>query len=447
MGRPFYLYLNKKGIYLAEILNPETGVKVCTRNTGKKSRDEALLLAAEWFKNGIPKRKRGRVPIYQKPRTLTVEATAGLAEVLRYCKAGDLDESGAVEIAQALKSRGLLSIGISPAAQGRQSLIKFLFSFWDYDKSEYLRDKRAHGKDVTKRYCIEAARKIRRNWQPYFGDMLLSEITRKNLKEFGIALYEQGLASATVNNELSIGITALKWAYYEKLIPEDITADLMGFSGGEKKRDILTQEEAKKLLDTDTYWYESREDRQESSEKAYIAALVAGTSALRSGEIRSLRREDIGEDVLYVRHNFNNFDGLKKPKNNEEQPVYLLPKVRALLLYLLDKSPHTSIDPAKQFIFWSTDPEKPISAQTVLKYFHSAVKRAEIDLAGRKVDLHSLRHYVATTWANKTGDLRQVAKVTRHKDLKQAARYSDHAFEREVAEMGKTAVNILSFAK
>jgi len=447
MGRLFYLYPNKKGIYLAEILHPDTGVRICTRSTGTKSRDEALLLAAEWVKNGIPNRKRGRVPIYQKPSPLTVEATAGLTEVLRYCKAGDIDESGAMEIAHVLKSRGLLSIGVSPAAQGRQSLIKFLFNFWNYEKSEYLRDKRAHGKDVTKRYCIEAARKIKRNWQPYFGDMLLSEITRKNLKAFGIALYEHGLASATVNNELSIGITALKWAFNEKLIPEDITSDLMGFSGGEKKRDIFTDDECNKLLDTDTYWKESREDRQESSEKAYIAALVAGTSALRNGEIRSLRREDIGKAVIYVRHNYNNFDGLKKPKNNEEGLVYLLPKVHALLLSLLDKSPHTEINPAKQFVFWSNDPEKPISAQTVLKYFHSAVERAGIDLAGREIGLHSFRHYVATAWANETGDLRQVAKVTRHKDPKQAVRYSDHVFEREIAEMGKTAEKILNYAK
>jgi integrase len=308
--------------------------------------------------------------------------------------------------------------------------------------------RRAHGKSITKRYCIEAVRKIKRYWQPYFGDMLLSEITRKNLKEFGIFLFEeQGIASKTVNNELSVGKKALKWAYNEKLIPEDITAGLEGFGGDEKKRDIFTKDEAIKLLDTDTYWKESREDRQEGSEKAYIAALVAGTSALRSGEVTSLRREDIGEDILYVRHNYNNFDGLKKPKNNEEKPVYLLPRVRTLLLSLLDKSPHTEIDPAKQFVFWSTDPDKPISAQTVLKYFHCAVKRAEIDLAGRKVDLHSLRHYVATAWANETGDLHQVAKVTRHKDIKQAARYSDHTFEREVAEMGKTAEKILNFAK
>jgi hypothetical protein len=43
--------------------------------------------------------------------------------------------------------------------------------------------------------------------------------------------------------------------------------------------------------------------------------------------------------------------------------------------------------------------------------------------------------------------MRQVAKVTRHKDLRQAARYSDHTFEREIAEMGKTAEKILGFAK
>jgi len=118
-----------------------------------------------------------------------------------------------MDIANALKSRGLLSIGVCHAAQGRQSLIKFLLNFWGYDKSEYLLDKRAHGKNVTKRYCVEAARKIRRNWQPYFGDKFISEITRKDLKKFGIALYEQGLASATVNNELSVGITALRLWY------------------------------------------------------------------------------------------------------------------------------------------------------------------------------------------------------------------------------------------
>ena len=145
MGQPYYLYPNKKGIYLAEILDPVTGVRVCTRNTGKKSRDEALLLAADWVRNGIPRRKRGRAPMYQKPRTLTVEASAGLSGVLKYCETGDIDEAGAMEIAQVLKSRGKLSIGVSPATQGRQGLIKFLFNFWDYDKSEYLRDKRAHG--------------------------------------------------------------------------------------------------------------------------------------------------------------------------------------------------------------------------------------------------------------------------------------------------------------
>ena len=82
MGRSYYLYPNKKGIYLAEILNPQTGERICTRNTGAKSRDDALLLAADWVKNGIPDRKRGRVSIYKKPKTLSTEATTGLADVL-----------------------------------------------------------------------------------------------------------------------------------------------------------------------------------------------------------------------------------------------------------------------------------------------------------------------------------------------------------------------------
>ena len=49
MGRSFYEYPNKKGIYLAEILDPVTGVRVCTRSTGTKSRDDALA----WLPYGL----------------------------------------------------------------------------------------------------------------------------------------------------------------------------------------------------------------------------------------------------------------------------------------------------------------------------------------------------------------------------------------------------------
>ena len=61
MSRSFYLYLDKKSIYHAEILNPQTGVRISYRTTGTKSRDDAVMLVSGWLRDGIPKRKRGRV--------------------------------------------------------------------------------------------------------------------------------------------------------------------------------------------------------------------------------------------------------------------------------------------------------------------------------------------------------------------------------------------------
>jgi integrase len=438
-SRSFYLYKRKDGTIYAEILDPKTGARVCYRSTGTKDKVDAAAKVGRWLESGIP----GRIK-----QSRTVEATVGLASILKAIeKTTDLDKSGALKIAQALKKRGLLAVGISPTGHGNNNFIQFLYNFWDYDKSLYLRDRRAHGKNTTKRTCVDFKRIIKREWEPYFEDKSLSDITRESLREFGLVLRESGLASKTVNNCLQPGITALKWAYHEKWIPENVTEGLGGFQGGGKKRDILTKAEAAKLLDDDQYWKEGRKDRQESSEKVYAAALLAATSALRSGECRALRREDIGDKLVYIRHGFNIEDGLKSTKNGEERTIYLFVKVRALLLSLLEKNPHTDIEPAKQFVFWSAYPDKPISPKTILKYLHAAVDRAEIDLAGRKIDFHGLRHYVATKWADKTGDLRKVALVTGHKDLKQAARYSDHVDEETIIKMGKKAESILSFSK
>ena len=435
--RRFYLFKRKNGVYYAELLNLG-GARVLYRSTGSRDRDEALLTVADWLQNGIT--------ITRCIERKSLKEAADFKSVMKFIKTSDINEEQALTIALALKNRGLLAVGVSRINGGKQDLIKFLLNFWDYDHSVYLKDKRLHGKSVTKRTCVESARLIKHNWVPYFGDKKLAEVTRQELRDFGISLSEDGKASGTINNVLSVGTIALRWAYLEKIIPENITERLDGFVGGEKKRDILTQDEAAKLLDNDRYWKESRPDRQESSEKAYIAAILAATSALRSGECRALRRCDIGDSVVYVRHGYNSIDGLKTTKNEESNAVYLLPKVRNLLINLLDKSPHKGIDPAKQFVFWGNNPKKPISAQTILKYFHAAVKRAELDLGERDIDFHSFRHFVATAWADETGDLRQVQKVTRHKDVKQTARYADHLEEQKIAAMGETAANILPFS-
>jgi len=80
---------------------------------------------------------------------------------------------------------------------------------------------------------------------------------------------------------------------------------------------------------------------------------------------------------------------------------------------------------------------------------HYAIEKAGIDLAGRKIDLHSFRHENGTSLLKKTNDIRKVAKSLRHKSLKMTEHYTNHQDEQEIAAMGAVAAetfkNIVSF--
>ena len=441
--RRFYLY-PRNGIYYAEILDPETGVKISYRSTRTGNRDEAAAIVGRWLAEGIP----------TKDRVKPVKEAADFSSVLKFLKTGDIDETEALEIAQALKNRGLLTMGVFPGTQGKQRFIQFLRDFWNYESSVYLEDRRAHGKNITRRTCRQAQNMIDKDWESYFGDKTVAEIARQDLRKFGISLKKR-LAGKTVNNVLHVGLAALRWGYREKMIPENITEGLGGFTGGGRKRDIFTEKETEKLFN-EKHW---------KDKTAYAAALLAATSGLRNGEIRALRGADVGDKLytvktengdtqgvymLYVRHGWNYLDTLKPTKNEEEGTVHLLPQVRDKLLELLEENPYTEIEKAERFLFWGIKKDRPCGAQRLLNGLHYAMKQAEIELGGRNIDLHSFRHENGTVLLRKTKDIKKVAKSLRHKSLKMTEHYTDHVDLEEVAAMGAVAADtfkkILRFA-
>ncbi|WP_010255603.1 hypothetical protein [Treponema primitia] len=59
MGRSFYLYPRKDGVLYAEIMDPQTGMRIVSRSTRTKNRDEAVLTVGQWLRDGIPTRRTG----------------------------------------------------------------------------------------------------------------------------------------------------------------------------------------------------------------------------------------------------------------------------------------------------------------------------------------------------------------------------------------------------
>ncbi|MDR1024717.1 MAG: site-specific integrase, partial [Treponema sp.] len=419
--RRFYLY-ERRGIFYAALINQETGKPLPGKSTGKRDRDSALLVIADWLKNGIPQGKGSR------PRF--IEHIADFKALMKAVRSADLSADEALAIAEALKARGLLDMGITMAGPGRHELVPFLLDFWDFDKSAYIRDKLVHGHRITRRYCHEAALIITRHWKPRFTNRALNTVTRQDLREFSLALHEGGKAAKTINNILLMGTTAIKFAFTEGMIPADVTTGLTRFTGGETRRDVLTEAETGSLFAVK--WNDGR---------AYAGALLAATAGLRSGEVRAIRRSDIGELILNVAHSFSDFDGLKTPKNGEARRVPLLSEVRGLLMELLAENPHADVE--DPYVFYSDSPDKPISGELLRRGLLRALKAACIDTAGRKVDFHSFRHYYASRMADRM-TAEKVARITGHKSKAMAEHYQSHVTDMVIAEAGRESEEAFS---
>ena len=418
----FNLYKRQNGVFYAEIYH---GGEIVYRSTRVKNRNQAAVIAAKWIAEGIPD-----VQGKEKPLSAITDYKAAL----RFMQMGDVSQAQALELVRALQRRGLVRVGISHAEQGDKNLIEFLLEYWDYD-SKALKTKRAHGKQVLKDTCYNAKNVILNKWKPYFGDVKLGDVTRNDLENFGLHLKEKGLAGKTINCSLFYGKIAIRWAFNEKLISENITAGIMGFKGGEVKRSIPTDQEMTLLADY-KHW---------RSRRGFAAFMLASTSALRNSEIRALRREDLSKNILYIRHGHNNRDGLKPTKNGEERIVYILPEVRALLLELLADNPYQ--DNEDRYIFFNDlHPDKPCDIRLFPDSLKTAMQNAGIELAGRKIDFHSLRHYSVKKTAD-AKDLRAAAKVAGHKTLTMTEHYADHVSESEMLEMGREAEDIFKFRK
>ena len=423
--RRYYLHTRNDGIFYAELLDPSTGQKLSARSTGTKNRDEALLKIAEWLKSGIP---TGRI---RKPRTL--EAAAGIENILRAIRKTDLNSDDAIRIVQALKDRELIDIAAIKSGKGSVSFTDFLEEFWDYEASPYIREKLAHGHSIGKRHCYESMSRLNRYWQPAFQGRSLNSITRQDLKDFSLSLAGLGLAPASINKIMAVGTTCLSWAYLEGFIPADPSAGLASFSGAIKKRGVLTPLEAQALFASK--WKDKR---------AYAASLLACTTGMRSGEVLALKQEDIGERVLNIQHSWSAYDGLKAPKTGESRRVPLQPEVREKLLELALENPHGP----DGFIFYGSLPDKPVDRSVLLDGLQNAMSNIGIDAQARGIVFHSWRHYYAARIVDHmTAD--QVSRVTGHKSRAVFDEYADHITEENLEAVGRVGAevfkNILQF--
>jgi integrase len=431
MRREYYLHKRKNGIFYVEFVNPENGKKMSARSTGETDQVKAQVKAELWKQSGIP---TGRM---RKPRL--IEEAAGIETIIKIIRKSDINADDALVIVSTLKNMGLIDIvAVKNSGRGAVPFVGFLKTFWDYEKSEYIKDKLDHGYRFTRRYTHECQKRLSKDIIPFFGDKKLNCVTTADLEKLTSQLADRGLATSTINQALLICKTPLKWAFNKKIIPENPAVGLTRFSVTSKERGVLTEQEAAAVFSVD--WKDRR---------AFVASLFSATTGARQGECLALRRSDIGTDKINIAHSYSPRDGgLKCPKNGKPRLVPLLPEVRAALLDLLKNNPHTNNgDP---FVFFSVHPEKPAAPQIILEGLKDALKKIKVDYKARNITFHSWRHYFCSKISEKI-DGEKVAKVSGHLTDSIFKKYADHVEQKNVEEVGKAAAqvfcNILRFKK
>ena len=466
--KPFYLTKNAQGYYRAVFFNQQTGVCVKTKSTHTKDKMEAMLLAAEWYKNGTPdgytnSRKKADDDVSVSGLNLdgivkrlsqaeavllvslisqkfnlntniavaTADPTPQVAAPAVVVAPTPSIEAPKKKVVVVHKKNALSDSGMIPAdvaakvyeplnPECTMKLCEFLVNFWTPEKSEYIQNKRAHKKTIGDYHCKEMRGMVNRYWLPFFGEeFTVGELTEQYLEDFLQELANfRCLKGATINHARICGATGLKWLKNKGIIHSNPMANVEAFSKSDATpRGIPDEKEIKALYELD--W---------NNEVMYLAFNLSAFSGLRPGEISGLQVRDIDseKDLITIRHSWHRTGFLKSTKTNLIRKV---PVAHNIILRLLVQAQRCPGANEETFVFWSkANDYKPFLPQYYDDGFFEALHKigvSEEERKERNIDFYSLRHFCATYLANMT-DMRNVQAVLGHTTPAMTKHYANH---------------------
>lgn len=460
---PFYLTKNEHGYYRACFVNQQTGAVTVAKSTHSKNKTEAMMIATEWYKNGVPKgTTNSRTPFIQNlaPSSglnlsnLVARLTDEDAKQLYFllCEKLNVPAAGTETAEQVLplkkdiliKSHNNLhmaddvnktSVCLHTSSKEKQriKLCDYLYNFWDFDKSEFIQRYIAHGNNMTKGHTKNMQSLVKNYWLPYFGkDTYVDEIDKVVLDDFFFYLYrEKGLKGGTVNKAINCGSRAMRYLFDNRKITENPMSGVERFNPNQLDRGIPTESEVRALLNLE--W----------SNVVYKLAFKLGIfCGLRAGEISGLRvcDLDLEANIIHIRHSWSDTDELKCPKNSD---VRDLPLDHSILMELIVLARQNPVFSDMSFVFWSPiKPEQPYWRSYYIDGLYEALEMIGVSEEQRKernIVFHSLRHFCATVLAQRT-DMKTVQAFMGHRTESMSRHYSDHDSQEKMENMRNISI-------
>ena len=273
---------------------------------------------------------------------------------------------------------------------------------WWSDQCPYVQGRLMRGRTLTRKYIENQRAYLDNHILPTFGKMKLLAIRPSHIERWLQALRQGGMSGSAINHCHSVLRIMLCEAKRLQLIPSNPISDVRPVSYTAPNREILTLEEAKKLLD------ETRIAEFWADEITYTASRLASQTGVRLGECQALRIEDIHEQgYITVAHSWDSrYEGLKETKTKRIREIPLTAKTARWL---------ARITTGRQsgFVFSTDGGERPIYYKIITRAFYEALGHigiTEDERRRRQLNFHAWRHFFNSTMRGKVPDaiLRQL---------------------------------------
>ena len=235
-----------------------------------------------------------------------------------------------------------------------------------------------------------------KNLRAFFGERALSEITAKDIVAYKNKRYEDGMAPATINRELSNLKKAFNLAMREWEWCEGNPVARVSMEKENNKRDRwLSEEEEQRLLGKCAPWL-------------CAVVLFALHTGMRMGEVIDLT----WWGVDHVRRTVTIF----RSKNGERRTI---PVNDTVLQILKEKAKVRSLELDRVFCSKALT---PMESGHLRRAFRLALRKAKI----QDFHFHDLRHTFATRLVQAGVDLYKVQRLLGHKSPLMTQRYAHH---------------------
>jgi len=291
----------------------------------------------------------------------------------------------------------------------------FARDFFKWESCAWIARQHAKGRPFG-RYQARTRRAHLDNYiLPQFGKRRLSELSRPGIEIWLIGL---PLSNQSKNHILYTFRIVLREAKNERLLKDNPLQEAEPFSRSHRSRDAFTLVELRMLFPKAktkllVIW---------KTEKYAALFMTLATTGIRSGEVRALQWQHLlPGGWLLIERACKMDKTIGTTKTGEERVVALPRRTVEVLEWWRRQSPFTAED---HLMFFGMNAVTPLNVETVTHFLPGALQRAGVQITGRNLVVHSLRHTYNTI-------MRQVLpeeilrKLTGHKTPEMTQHY-DH---------------------